>query len=154
MNQQADVLTISDLTRLKVVADPVRLSLLREFAEPRTIAEAANRIGFVGKGVYRHVDQLLGAGLLTVVSTRQKRGTVERTLQATAKRIVAVVSGEGPVGEVAGVSDEGGVARTETTARIDPGDLKDFEAAVVDLAREYENTEGVPVRIRLVAAQD
>lgn len=145
MPEQAENLTITDPAVLRVVADPVRLRLLQEFAEPRTIGEAAKRIGVTGKGIYRQVDMLLGAGLVRVVSTKQKRGTVERTLQMAAKNIVAVIAGH------RGFESRADSAAQMVSVRMERADIPDFEAAVVDLVREYASEDGDPVSVSLVA---
>lgn len=78
---------ITDLAHLKLLSDPLKLSLLQVFADgPGTTRQAADELGENITKLYRHVDALHDAGLLEVVEERQKRGTVERTFQAVARR--------------------------------------------------------------------
>lgn len=82
-----DTHKISDLAHLKLLSDPLKLSLLQAFAEgPRTTRQVADDLGEKITKLYRHVDALHEAGLLEVVAEQQKRGTVERTFKAVARR--------------------------------------------------------------------
>ena len=81
-----EVFTIETLDQLRVVADPLRQRLLTAFAQPGTVKAVAARLAEPLTKLYHHVDQLERAGLIRVVSQRKVRGTVERTLQATARR--------------------------------------------------------------------
>ena len=82
-----DTHEITDLAHLKLLSDPLKLSLLQAFAEePRTTRQVADGLGENITKLYRHVDALHDAGLLEVVDETQKRGTVERTFRAVARR--------------------------------------------------------------------
>jgi DNA-binding transcriptional ArsR family regulator len=79
--------TVKSLSQARILADPLRLSILREFVEqPRTTMQVAERLGEKAPKLYRHVQALLDAGLLVRKGERQKRGTTERYLQAVASR--------------------------------------------------------------------
>lgn len=82
-----EVFTVRTLKQARVLANPLRLRILAEFvAEPRTTKQVAERLGEPATKLYRHVDALLDAGLLMRKEERQKRGTMERYLQAVATR--------------------------------------------------------------------
>lgn len=82
-----EVFTVRTLKQARVLANPLRLRILAEFvSEPRTTKQVADRLGEPPTKLYRHVDALLEAGLLTRKAERQKRGTTERYLQAVATR--------------------------------------------------------------------
>lgn len=81
------VFTVRTLEQARILADPLRVRLLREFvAEPRTTKQVAERLKEKAPKLYRHVQALLDAGLLKRMGERKKRGTIERYLQAVAAR--------------------------------------------------------------------
>ena len=81
---------IEKLEQIRLLADPLKLQLLQCFAEgEHTTKEVAERLGERVTKLYRHVDALHDAGLLEVVQETQKRGTVERTFRAVARRFEA-----------------------------------------------------------------
>jgi len=80
---------VSDLDQAKLLADPLRLSILQAFAsKPRTTMQVAELLDEKPTKLYRHVDALLEAGLLELKEERPKRGTVERYLMAIAHKFV------------------------------------------------------------------
>ena len=81
---------IRDLETVRLLSDPLKLQLLQAFADgPKTTKQVAAELGENITKLYRHVDALHDSGLLRVVEERQKRGTVERTFQAVARRFEA-----------------------------------------------------------------
>jgi DNA-binding transcriptional ArsR family regulator len=79
--------TVRRLDQVKILADPLRLRILRAFVgRPRTTKQVADLLGEPAPRLYRHVDALRRAGLLRLVDERRKRGTVERYLEAVATR--------------------------------------------------------------------
>ena len=79
--------TIDDLGKLRLLADPLKLGILQAFAEgAKTTRQVASELDENITKLYRHVDALFDAGLLEVVEEQRKRGTVERTFRAVAKR--------------------------------------------------------------------
>src|ERR1041385_4253093 len=73
--------------QLKAVADPLRQRILGLFVkEPRTTKQVAELLGQPPTRLYHHVDLLEKAGLIELVETRPKRGTVEKYFQAVACR--------------------------------------------------------------------
>ncbi len=78
---------IDNLATAKLLADPFKLKILQHFADqPRTTKQVAELMDEKPTKLYRHVDSLLEHGLLIPIREQQKRGTVERYLQAVAAR--------------------------------------------------------------------
>lgn len=87
MGKEAKTKTITDLKKIKVLADPIRQKILSAFVkEPRTTKQAADFLGMKATNLYHHVALLEEHGFLELVSTNQKRGTTEKYFQATATR--------------------------------------------------------------------
>ena len=81
---------ISDLDQIRLLSDPLKLQLLQAFAErEKTTKQVAGELGESVTKLYRHVDALCEAGLLEIAHETPKRGTVERTFRAVAKRFEA-----------------------------------------------------------------
>jgi len=85
-----DSYKIKDLEQVRLLTDPLKLQLIQAFAEaPKTTKQVAAELGESVTKLYRHVDALHNSGLLLVVEEKQKRGTIERTFRAVAKRFEA-----------------------------------------------------------------
>ncbi len=81
---------IKHLDQLRLLTDPLKLKLVRAFAEgEKTTKQVAAELGESTTKLYRHVDALQDAGLLLVVKETPKRGTVERTFRAVARKFEA-----------------------------------------------------------------
>jgi DNA-binding transcriptional ArsR family regulator len=84
--EPADSYTMTSLEQIKVVANPLRVSILEAIClEPRTTKQIAEILGEKPTRLYHHVDALAEAGLIRLVDTRQVRGTVEKYYQAVAR---------------------------------------------------------------------
>jgi len=84
------VFIINELSQLKLLSDPFKLQLLQSFAEgTKTTKQVAEELGENITKLYRHVDALHNAGLLEIQKETRKRGTVERTFRAVARRFEA-----------------------------------------------------------------
>src|SRR5262245_61824472 len=80
--------------QLRALAHPLRLRLVEAFAQgPRTTMQVANRLGEPPTRLYHHVNALERAGILTLVDTRQVRGTTEKYYRVARKRL-GVTQGE------------------------------------------------------------
>lgn len=100
-----DVMKIEDLEQLRLLSDPLKLSLIQVFGEAEgTVASAASRLEQPQTRLYRHVDALLEAGLIEVTREQPKRGTVERWFRTVARRL-EIADGLLPGGTDAGESD-------------------------------------------------
>ena len=140
-----DTHKITDLADLKLLSDPLKLSLLQAFAEgPRTTRQVAGDLGENITKLYRHVDALHDAGLLEVVSEQQKRGTVERTFRAVARRFEV---------DHALFADTG----DDTAAATVRDALRATESEVLDSLRNYETEDhrkAMFVRVRCKASPE
>lgn len=89
MNKTAarrEIFTLTTFEELKALADPVRLRLLQAFAEePLTTKQAASQLGEHPTKLYHHVQQLESLGLIELVKTKPKRGTVEKYYSSVAR---------------------------------------------------------------------
>lgn len=164
MPDQVGSLTITDPAKLKVVADPFRQRLLSAFKEPTTTKQVAEKLSIEGNKIYHHVDQLLEAGFLFVVSTEQKRGTIERTFQASALRFIAALGEEYKhedlfresfdvvltcIHDVSNPQFQPRLIRTNM--RLSESGWQDFEDALTDLIREYEDPNGPAIGLQITA---
>ncbi len=78
---------IQDLEHVRLLSDPLKLKLIQAFAEgPKTARDVAEATGEKLTKLYRHIDALHDAGLIRVTAEEPKRGTVERTFEAVARR--------------------------------------------------------------------
>jgi len=94
---------IDDVETLKAVADPMRMRILFELDDPRTVKELASVFDVPQTRLYYHVKILERAGLIRVVSRRTVSGIEERTYRCTAKsttispRLGSELAGSGAV---------------------------------------------------------
>jgi DNA-binding transcriptional ArsR family regulator len=91
-------ITISDPETLKVVADSLRLQILRLMRQPRTVKEIGAALDIAPTKLYYHINQLEQHGLICVTETNVVSGIIENTYQVTARRIridEAVLLGDG-----------------------------------------------------------
>jgi DNA-binding transcriptional ArsR family regulator len=85
MGPPASELTITDLDRLRVIADPLRLRILETLIEPRTVKQVAAALGLAPTKLYYHINLLERHGLIVVVDTRLVSGILEKRYQAAAR---------------------------------------------------------------------
>lgn len=81
----APEMTISDLETLKVLADPLRLSILEYLMRPSTVKRIAEKINKPATKLYYHFNLLEKHGLIVLVDTRIVSGIIEKHYQAAAK---------------------------------------------------------------------
>lgn len=82
-----DTYVVKRLDQAKLLTDPFKLKLLEQFRyKPVTTKQVADRMGEKAPRLYRHVDALHEAGLLTLVEEKPKRGTIERYYRTVASR--------------------------------------------------------------------
>ena len=66
-----EVHKIKDLAHIRLLSDPLKLQLIRAFAEePKTTKQVAAALGESVTKLYRHVDALFDAGLIEVIDGR------------------------------------------------------------------------------------
>lgn len=121
MSEQAEFYEVSDIHQIKALADPLRQQILGAFVrEPRTTKQVATLLGQPPTRLYRHVDLLERVGLIRLIETRPKRGTIEKYFQAIASRFAVA-------GHIAG---EAGSLVEETFAKAFASVQKDIRRAV------------------------
>ena len=84
----AGVQLLDDPAVLAAVSTPLRRQLFERLQQPASATELAGELGLSRQAVNYHVRALERLGLLEVVGERQRRGFVERVLQAKARRLV------------------------------------------------------------------
>lgn len=81
--------TVERPDQIKALANPLRQHILELMIEaPITTKQVADRLGEKPTKLYHHVDTLEAAGLIKLVKTKRKRGTVEKYFEAVAERFV------------------------------------------------------------------
>jgi predicted ArsR family transcriptional regulator len=82
-----ETMMLKDLKQVRVFAHPLRARLVEVFAEkPRTAKQAAEIMGQKSTKLYHHVETLERVGLIKLVKTQKKRGTLEKYYRTVAKR--------------------------------------------------------------------
>lgn len=73
-------LEITSADQTKVLANPLRLSILSLFDDrvPRTSKQLADLLDMAPAKVHYHVRELLRAGILELIETREKGGVIEK----------------------------------------------------------------------------
>ena len=75
--------------QIKALAHPLRQRILELMIEaPITTKQVADRLGEKPTKLYHHVETLESAGLIRLVKTKRKRGTIEKYYEAVAQRFV------------------------------------------------------------------
>jgi DNA-binding transcriptional ArsR family regulator len=100
----AEEMTIDDLETLKVLADPLRLTILEYLMKPSTVKRIAEKIDKPATKLYYHFNLLEKHNLIQLVDTRIVSGIIEKHYQASA-RAYRVARGLLTPGE--GTTDEG-----------------------------------------------
>ena len=138
-----EVFNISDLDQVRLLSDPLKLRLLQAFAAgEKTTKQVAAELGESVTKLYRHVDALHDAGLLEVIRETPKRGTVERTFRAVARRF------EADRALFAGGTDADGIAAFQELMRAG-------ETEVLEALETVENIEDIIlVRLRCKASPE
>jgi DNA-binding transcriptional ArsR family regulator len=79
-------ITITNPETLKVIADSLRLQILKQLKQPATVKEVGDNLDIVPTKLYYHFSQLEKHGLIRVVETNIVSGIVEKQYQVTARR--------------------------------------------------------------------
>jgi DNA-binding transcriptional ArsR family regulator len=82
----ADEMVIADLETLRVLADPLRLSIVEYLAKPGTVKRIAEKLGKPPTKLYYHFNLLEKHELITLVDTRVVSGIIEKHYQASARQ--------------------------------------------------------------------
>lgn len=83
--EPASEMVISDLETLRVLADPLRLSILEYLMKPGTVKRIAAKIDKPPTKLYYHFNLLEKHQLIQMVDTRVVSGIIEKHYQASAK---------------------------------------------------------------------
>lgn len=81
----AEEIIIHDLETLRVLADPLRLSIIEYLAKPGTVKRIAEKLGKPPTKLYYHFNLLEKHELITLVDTRVVSGIIEKHYQASAR---------------------------------------------------------------------
>jgi DNA-binding transcriptional ArsR family regulator len=85
--KQADMLTLTDLEQVRVLADPLRLRIVEKLCDAElTTKQVAEALGEKPTKLYHHVEALEKVGLIRQTRTKRNRGTLERYYLAVARR--------------------------------------------------------------------
>ncbi|KYK38109.1 MAG: hypothetical protein AYK18_07995 [Theionarchaea archaeon DG-70] len=80
---------IKNPEQVKVMAHPLRMSLIEVFShKPMTAKQAAQLLGQKPTRLYHHVDALERVGLIRLVKTQKKRGTLEKYYRTVAHHFI------------------------------------------------------------------
>lgn len=79
-------MTITDPETLKVIADSLRLQILKQLRQPKTVKEVGDSLEISPTKLYYHFSLLEKHDLIRVVSTRLVSGIVEKHYQVAARR--------------------------------------------------------------------
>ena len=118
--------TVTDLETLRLLADPLRLSILGAFPPASTglsmsVKEIAERLDEGQTKLYRHVKKLEEAGLLRVAETRVVSGIIEKRYRPAQRRLM--------------------IESDLLTQQPEPDDYTDTMVAVLDATRDRLRTE-------------
>lgn len=80
-----EVMVLTELDQIRVLAHALRIRILEELGEERTVKQVALRLGENPTKLYHHVEALRRVGLIELTRTRQKRGTLEKYYLAAAQ---------------------------------------------------------------------
>ena len=84
-----EIMEITSLEVLKILADPFRIQILESLHGPQTVKIVAQQLGVTPTKLYYHINMLEQHGLVRVVSTRIVSGIVEKSYQVSAKSFEA-----------------------------------------------------------------
>jgi DNA-binding transcriptional ArsR family regulator len=83
--EPADQLVVHDPATLKVLSNPLRVEIVRQLSEPRTVTEVAERLEYPRTKLYYHINLLEEHGLIRVVGSNLVSGIVEKQYQIAAR---------------------------------------------------------------------
>jgi len=81
----ADDLVIADLETLRVLADPLRLSIIQYLRKPGTVKQISAKLNKPPTKLYYHFNLLEKHGLIHMASTRMVSGVAEKQYQVAAR---------------------------------------------------------------------
>jgi len=136
-----------DLEQARLFAEPTRNDIITLLAErPATTQQIAEALGKPKGSVGHHLKVLEEAGLISVVRTRQVRAITEKYYGRVARTYVFPrLEEEGPhapflieaLEEMRGADDDEEMLLTIRHARIPADRVREFAAAIIELAEEF-----------------
>jgi DNA-binding transcriptional ArsR family regulator len=81
-----DEIIITDPETLRVIANSLRLQIIKQLQQPATVKEVADAIDLPPTKLYYHFSQLEKQKLIRVVDTKVVSGIIEKHYQVAAKR--------------------------------------------------------------------
>ena len=78
---------IDNVDALKMIADPLRLQIMRSLEKPRTVKDLAAQLDIPATKLYYHVNQLETHKIIRVVDTRIVSGIIEKALPGDGKKL-------------------------------------------------------------------
>jgi DNA-binding Lrp family transcriptional regulator len=103
-NEIVEELIIRDVETMKVIADGLRLKLVKAMQQPITDKAIAAELNMPPSKLYYHVNMMEKHGLIRVVGVNLESGIVEKQYQVTARRFMVqnpILMGEGLARETA-----------------------------------------------------
>lgn len=82
-----ETLDIEDPHVFELLTSPIRLRLLRELLQPRSVKELAEALGVHQTRLYYHVNLLHRAGLIEVIETRKVGAALEKVYRTRARHL-------------------------------------------------------------------
>lgn len=123
---------ITDPETLKVIADPLRLQILKSFKSPRTVKDVADILDMAQTKLYYHVNLLEKHGLIEVLETNVVSGIIEKMYRVSAARYGVdeelLAAADDPVGQVDSLLSavfDSAKAEIKKSIQADLMDLKD-----------------------------
>ena len=85
MNEPPDTFDLQSVEQLRAIADELRQRILRVLSEyAHTVTQVGEDLGIATAKIHYHVKELERVGLVTMVSTRENRGILEKYYRAVA----------------------------------------------------------------------
>lgn len=147
-----DVMTITDLDTLKVLADPLRLRIRELMTEPCTVKQVAAELDIPPTKLYYHINLLEKHGLIVVVDTRIVSGIIEKQYQVSARSVRVARALLSPSGET---GDESMNLTMNTLIEDMRTDLRDsMHSDILDMSEDAPSHRGVTVSSWRLALTD
>lgn len=78
MGRPAEIFEIEDTRTFDVLNSPIRLRILRNLDEPRSVKEVASLLGVPPTRLYYHVNMMADVGIVEVAETRKVGAMIEK----------------------------------------------------------------------------
>jgi DNA-binding transcriptional ArsR family regulator len=85
MSDQIPEMEVEDIQVFEILNNPLRLRILRQLLDPRSVREVAEALDVPPTRLYYHFDQLEKAGVIMVVETRKVGAMLQKLYQTVAR---------------------------------------------------------------------